>query len=95
MNKIRPPLQEHVDGQAASESTSDTGNRQNATGCSLELPPRNALASKVEQVPRDPNSYEEIVSIVRDQAECIQELEWNLHRMGGAVDEQGYQGDHH
>ena len=48
VNEMRPPLQEWVNGQTASESAFDTENRQDAIAHSLEPSPRNALASKVE-----------------------------------------------
>ena len=67
-NETQPPSQEHVNGQTASESTSNTGNWQNATAQSLEPLLRNILASRVEQVPQGPIPYEEIVSIMLEQA---------------------------
>lgn len=58
VNEMQPPLQEWVDGQTASELASDARNWQNATTRSLEPPLRNAIASKVERIPRDPIPYE-------------------------------------
>ena len=68
------------------ESTSEVGNRQNVIARSLEPLLKNTLASKVEKAPRDPILYEEIVSIMTDQAERIQELERNLQHMIGVME---------
>ena len=66
-NNMQPPSQVQEDGRIASESASDVGNQNNATTRhSLEPPPRNVIASKVERVLEDPIPYEEIVSAMRN-----------------------------
>ena len=72
-----------MDGLTASESVSNAGDRRYANPHSVE-PPRNALASKVERGPQDPILYEEIVSMMREQAKRIRELEQNLEELRGA-----------
>ena len=94
-NETRPPSQEHIDGQIASESASDTGNWQNATARSLEPLSRNILTSKVEQVPQGPIPYKEIVSMMQEQAERIQKLERNLQEVRGVTNEQSHQNQYH
>ena len=57
--------------------------------------PRNVLVSKVERVPQDPIPYEEIVSMMQEQAERIQKLERNLLAVKGVVDKRGHQSQYH
>ena len=73
---------ERVDGRTASESTSDAGTRHYANPPPAE-PPRNPLASKVERAPRDQIPYEDIVLMMKEQAERIRELEHNIEEMRG------------
>ena len=44
------------------------------------------MASKVERAPRDQILYEDLVSMMKEQAEQIQELEHNLEQMRGTGD---------
>ena len=72
-------MQEQVDGRIASELAFNAKNRQNAIAHhSLEPPPRNITAPKIEQVLGDPVPYEEIVFVMQDQASRIRELEQYL-----------------
>ena len=96
VNNMWPPSQEQMDDRTALESASDDENWQNATAHhSLKPPPRNKIASKVDRALGDLILYEKIVSIIRDQAACIWELERNLQWMGKAIDERGHRDHHH
>lgn len=81
------PMHEQVDGRTASESTSDAGDQcdqQNvAAHRSLVPPPVNILASKIKQALENPIPYEEILSLMRNQAAHIQELERSLECLRG------------
>ena len=77
-------------GRSASESTSNVRNRRSATVRSLEPQPRNVLASKVERVPQGPIPYEEIVSMMQEQAKHIRKLERNLQEVRGAANKWGH-----
>ena len=93
MRDRQPPQREWVDGHTASESSSDTRTRCFGNSPSVE-PPRNPLASKVERAPRDQIPYEDIVLMMKEQAESIQELEQNIEEMRGAS-ERGRKKDRH
>ena len=71
---------EQVDGRMASELALDVRDRHNVQNLtahrSLILATGNALASKVELCPQgNPDLLAEMVSFIREQAACIQELE--------------------
>ena len=78
----QPPPYEQVDGRTMSEFASDTGTRCYANPPLME-PPRNPLASTIERAPRDQIPYEDIVSMMKEQAERIRELEHNIEEMRG------------
>ena len=81
-NEIQPPLQEQLDRRIALKLASDARNRHYAITPSLE-PPRNPLASKVERAPQDLIPYEDIISMMKEQAKRIQELKQNLEHIKG------------
>ena len=66
-----------------SKPASETGNCRYANPPSVE-PPKNPLASRIERAPRDQIPYEDIVSMMKELAEHIRELEQNIEEIRGA-----------
>ena len=70
-NEMQPPIQDPVDGWTASELVSDAENWH----YTAQMHP---LVSKMERAPQDQILYEDLASMMKEQAERIQELEHNL-----------------